>query len=83
MVKRLAEVFAGEKWKLGQGWFATKQLSQEDLSSGNVTRQRARELEQAMFTRPPWSGLKFPGRFGIQNLQDALSQKLTAHILER
>ena len=35
-----------------------------------------------MFASAPWSDLPFADRFGIRNLQTALSQKLTQHILE-
>lgn len=79
---RLGKIFGGETWALKHGWFATKQLSQEELDSGTVTRQKAKEIEKALFANPLWSGLNCPGRFGIENLQDALSQKLTAHILK-
>jgi hypothetical protein len=78
---RVRKMLNGDAWDVGHGWFVTKQLSQEELTAGDISHAKARELESVLFSSEPWSGLPFPDRFGILNLQNALSQKLTEHIL--
>ncbi|KAK5166943.1 uncharacterized protein LTR77_007672 [Saxophila tyrrhenica] len=70
-------------WTLEHGWYITKQPTQEELDDGDVTREKTKESEEALFHLPMWSDIvnACPSRLGIQNLQNALSQKLTAHIL--
>lgn len=71
-----------EKFKITKGWFATKSSSQVELDQG-VTHAEARERERTFFTEnEPWcsSLAGFANRFGVPNLQDAISQELTEHI---
>ena len=80
---QIGRMLNDETFKLGNGWFVTKQLSQEEVDN-NVSHSQAREREEAFFdTQDPWnSSLRdFAARFGISNLQDSLSHKLTEHIL--
>lgn len=81
--QQLRRVLNGEIFQVGNGWFVTKQLSQEELDEG-VMHTEAGEREHAFFSRAPWNTTlgEFEARFGIPNLQGALSQKLTDHILD-
>lgn len=66
------------------GWFATKQLSEEEANIEHVSYVQARAKEKAFFaTQQPWCNAPpdYKSRFGIPKLQDALSHKLTTHIL--
>ncbi|KAK3707741.1 hypothetical protein LTR37_011918 [Vermiconidia calcicola] len=82
-IQHVQGLLDNSNFKLGSnGWFVTKQPSQEELDRG-VTRQEARNREEAFFGREPWSTAlsTFAPRFGVPHLQDALSKKLTEHIL--
>ena len=80
----IRKVLNGEKFRLGNSWFMTKQLSQEELlENPTITHAEARQRERAFFSGDePWTVqfADFSDRFGIPSLQDAISQKLTAHI---
>lgn len=81
-LQHVRRILNGEVFKLGDGWFITKQPSQAELDDG-VTHQDARTHERHFFARNEWtSGLvQFRSQFGTPNLQGAISQKLTSHIL--
>jgi hypothetical protein len=65
---------------LGKGWFFTKQLSQAQIDKG-ISHAAARDLEADFFRQQPWSDLaELQSRFGIDRLQDAVSQSMTDHI---
>lgn len=76
-VDYIREILTG-RFFLGRGWFATKQLSQEEIKNGINARQREAEV----FSHEPW--VSFAGhlqeRFGIPKLQEAVSRSLTDHI---
>lgn len=76
-MKYIQDIMCG-KFSLGRGWFATKQLSQEEIKRGVDARKREADL----FNSEPWAS--FPGdlqqRFGIPKLQEAVSRSLTDHI---
>nr|POE49121.1 interferon-induced gtp-binding protein mx3 [Quercus suber] len=79
----LRRILNGEIFKLG-AWFVTKQLSQEEIDHGGIiSHATARERECQFFANDPWCTKlgTFRHRFGIQNLQDFISHKLSAHIL--
>ncbi|SMQ46043.1 unnamed protein product [Zymoseptoria tritici ST99CH_3D7] len=73
----------GELYPLGYGWFIAKQLSHDDIVDG-VDHAQAREMEKHYFNSWPWNDqlVEFAERFGIVNLQQALSRTLTQHILD-
>ena len=80
---RMIRTLNGKMFELGNGWYVTKQLSSEELDQ-NVSYAEARRREEAFFTRQePWCTAlaDFSEQFGIPRLQDALSHKLTEHIL--
>jgi len=72
-----------EVFRVGNSWFITKLLSQEELIAG-TTHAEARQREREFFGYAPWATdlSDFTDRFGIANVQRAISQKLTAHISE-
>ncbi|KXT08534.1 hypothetical protein AC579_5409 [Pseudocercospora musae] len=78
-------ILQGKDFTLGHGWFITRQLSQNQLNQAcHITHNQARQQEAAFFADAPWSagGLaRYAHRFGIPNLQDAISTQLTNHIL--
>lgn len=78
-VNRMLE---GRAFRLGESWFVTKQLSQTQLDQ-KLTHARARELERDFFTTGVWARqmTNHASKFGITNLQDAISKKLTQHII--
>ena len=63
------------------GWYVTKQSSQEELDL-SPTHTQARDREEAFFKDAPWSTMwkGFDKHFGICNLQNAISDKLTDNI---
>ncbi|CAK4033830.1 Interferon-induced GTP-binding [Lecanosticta acicola] len=69
-------------FQMGLGWYTTKQLSQKEMESG-ISHEEARQREAAFFAQDPWSGSLSPyaARFGIRNLQKALSELLTTDII--
>ena len=80
---QIGRILNDEVFRLGNGWFAAKQLSQEELEE-HISHRGARDREAAFFTtEDPWNNLlvDFSHRFGVPNLQDALSKKLTEHIV--
>jgi len=81
----LEEVLNGKTFRLSgkDAWFVTKQLSAENLESG-VTHAEAREREKEFFSKQePWFSVlsSFAARFGVWSLREAISNKLTTHIL--
>ncbi|KAF7197185.1 Interferon-induced GTP-binding protein Mx [Pseudocercospora fuligena] len=78
-------ILQGKDFTLGHGWFITRQLSQKQLNQAcRITHNQARQQEAAFFAEEPWvaGGLApHAHRFGISNLQDAISTQLTKHIL--
>jgi hypothetical protein len=82
-VGTIKKMFNEEVYKLGHGWFMARQLSQDDIHQG-VGHEQAREIETDFFSSSPWNDElgAYADRFGIANLQNALSQKLTQHILD-
>lgn len=84
--RQLEKMLQGDAstFKLGLGWYATKQLSQTEVETG-ITYNEARQRETNFFaSTPPWSHqlVAYTARFGIPNLQKALSQLLTADIIQ-
>jgi len=78
-------IINGKIFRLGNGWYITKQLSQEEIESEDIiSHSEARNREQGFFSKQPWSMYfaELGSRFGIANLQDAISNKLTEHILK-
>lgn len=77
----IQQILSGKKFALKQGWYITKQLSQIEIDAG-VDHNTARARELSFFAREPWTS--FPGvsqqRFGIGNLQEAVSRGMTEHI---
>ena len=84
-MKQLEKMLQGDAstFKLGLGWYVTKQLSQTQMDTG-VSYDEARKLEANFFANSAWSNQLGPyaGRFGIPNLQKALSQLLTTDIIQ-
>ena len=77
-------ILNGETFKLGSSWFVTKHLSEEELDEAtHVTYAQARKREQTFFKSEPWSTTMamFSDRFGIHSVQEAISRRLTTHIL--
>ncbi|KAI5370698.1 putative dynamin stalk domain, dynamin, GTPase domain, GTPase effector domain-containing protein [Septoria linicola] len=83
-ISSLERMFQGEAFKLDGGWFTTKQLSQSQLNGPvRPTYEKARAEEAAFFSTAPWSARlsKFADRFGVSNLQEAVSRRHIKHIL--
>ena len=81
--QQIKRILNDEIFKLGNGWFVTKQLSPAELDE-QVSHSEARKRERTFFaTQEPWCGAlaEFSERFGIPRLQEALSNKLSEHIL--
>lgn len=77
-------ILKGDKYRLGHGYFVTKQPSQAEIRE--VDYARARMDERAFFdTQSPWSTelVEFRDRFGTEALQEVLSKKLAVQILAR
>jgi Dynamin central region len=75
-------VLRGQAFKLGHGYFVTKQPSQQQLLDG-ISHTNARASEEAFFSSAEWSDV-FPGhqnRLGTKQLQNALSEMLAKLIL--
>ena len=78
-IKRILE---GSSFRVGHGYYVTKQPSQLDLDNG-ISREEARAYEDNFFAAAPWS-TEFAShheQFGTTHLREALSTKLTAFIL--
>ena len=81
-VQHWNNVLRGEVFKLGHGYFVTKQPSQVELDAG-ITHADAREAENAFFASFDWVK-KFSGfddRLGTEKLQHFLSDLLAKLIL--
>jgi len=77
-------ILRNEKFEFGHGYFVTKQPSQEELEQG-ITHSIARVQERQFFElNEPWRSelSAFKGRFGTEQLQEALSQELTVAIFK-
>ncbi|KAK4507024.1 hypothetical protein PRZ48_000758 [Zasmidium cellare] len=76
-------LLARKTYLLGGGWFVTRQLSQSQLDQ-RLTYERARRIESDFFSQEMWTRqlAAYTGRFGVPNLQAALSEKLVQHILQ-
>jgi hypothetical protein len=76
----IRQILNGKKFTLGKGWFFTKQLSQAQIDQG-ISHAMARNLEADFFRQQPWSGIaNLQSRFGIERLQEAVSESMTDHI---
>ena len=78
------KMFNGKDFWVEGGWFMTKQLSQTQLNGPNrPSYDKARAEEATFFSHQPWSSrlAKYQDRFGISNLQQAISRKHIQHIL--
>ncbi|KAF2092003.1 hypothetical protein K490DRAFT_53161 [Saccharata proteae CBS 121410] len=72
------KMLRGDIYRLGHGYYVTKNPSQAELNQG-VGHDAARQLERQYFEHStPWSTqlASFQERFGVENLQAALSQEL-------
>lgn len=77
-------MFSAKAFSVEGGWYMTRQLSQAQLNAANcLTYQEARAQEATFFSQPPWSTQfsMYADRFGISNLQEAISRKHIGHIL--
>lgn len=74
----------GDVFRLGRGWFVTKQPSQIQLDRG-MTHVEARQHEQDFFAHDIWNGAlsRFSTRYGIPHLQAEISRQLRQHILDK
>jgi hypothetical protein len=81
-LKMVQEMFSGTVHTMGHGWFVTRHLSQNEILQG-VDHEEARAIEADFFNSSPWGDKlsAYADRFGVANLQDDLSRKLTQHIL--
>lgn len=81
-IERVRQTLSGEKFKLGNSWFVTKNSSQDELDN-RITHLEARERETEFFRcGVPWSTelVAHSDRFGTKKLQDAISHRLVEHI---
>lgn len=76
-------VLRGDVFRLGHGYFVTRQPSQAELEAG-VTHAQARELEQKFFESPLWTSQfhGFEERLGTRKLQQFLSNLLARLIVK-
>ncbi|KAF2172905.1 hypothetical protein M409DRAFT_62563 [Zasmidium cellare ATCC 36951] len=83
-VKYLQNLLSGNKnhHHLDNKWYVTRQLSQRELDQ-QTSYEAGRNLEKDFFSGEPWSTelAGYASRFGVPNLQAALSRKLVQHIL--
>ena len=72
-------VLNGLKYRVGYGYYVTKQPSQKYLTQTNA---EARYAEQLFFSQSPWVDelANHSIRFGVPNLQSAISEKLVKEI---
>ena len=82
-VEHWNSVLRGDVFKLGHGYFVTRQPSQTELKAG-VTHAQARELEQQFFESPFWTSQfrGFEDRQGTSKLQRFLSDLLARLIVK-
>lgn len=80
-IPNICKVLEDVAFRLGNGWYVTKQLSQDDMQF-SITHAEARAQEQAFFASNDWNSAfsAHHDRCGIPHLRDAISQKLAAHI---
>lgn len=80
-VEHVSRILSGKVFKLGNGWFVTKNLSQEELDR-SMTHTEARDLEKRFFEGDPWSSslANHQASFGTRQLQDTISSLLVSHI---
>ncbi|PVI00832.1 P-loop containing nucleoside triphosphate hydrolase protein [Periconia macrospinosa] len=82
--EKLISILAGHQFKLGHGYFVVKNPSQDDLDQ-ELTHREARIKEQEFFTtNEPWatSLQDYRERFGTDNLQKSISNKLASQIVQ-
>lgn len=83
--KDILGILRGERYRVGHGYFVTKQPSQKQLDDG-ITYREARVEEVEYFARQaPWSTPSFVGyaeRCGTEKLRTYLSQQLAFKIHE-
>ena len=76
----IKQILSGRKFALGKGWFFTKQLSQAQIDQG-ISHSMTRDLEAEFFRQQPCSKIAdLQSRFGIERLQEAVSESMTEHI---
>ena len=83
--QKIKNILSNKEFKVGNGWYVTMQLSQQDLDQGTASYAEARTREETFFaSQHPWKShlQSFQDRFTIRNLQDALSHKLYEHIVD-
>lgn len=80
----LQRILDGQDFALAAGWFITRQLSQKQLDQASrPSHAQARQEEAEFFSTAPWCTVlaDYADRFGVCNLQRAISEKLTTHIV--
>ncbi|EME48938.1 hypothetical protein DOTSEDRAFT_162860 [Dothistroma septosporum NZE10] len=80
------DLLRGRQYKLGGGWFVTRQLSQKELNGEHaLTHEQARQIESQFFSMEPWntSLAAYAYRFGIPNLQQCISRELIDDIIHK
>jgi hypothetical protein len=75
------DVLEGKAFPQGHGYFAVKQLAQQNLKNG-TPHTEARVMERSYFDSPAWTArfAGFEDQCGTLKLQGALSHKLAALI---
>jgi len=84
-LKELQDVLQGRNYKLGHGYYVTRQPSQVELDDG-IDHRKARSRELEFFSQNhPWNTAfdSFKNRFGTQQLQEKLSKLLAKQILQQ
>lgn len=85
-IKFFDDLLHGKQYKLGGGWFVTRQLSQKELNGEHaLTHEQARQIEANFFAAGAWSTTlgAYANRFGIPNLQHCISRELTDDIVRK
>ena len=85
-IKFFEDLLRGRQYKLGGGWFVTRQLSQKELTGEHaMTHEEARQIESQFFSAEPWntSLASYAHRFGIPNLQQCISGELITDIINK
>ena len=74
-----------EKEPLENNWFCVKQPSSDELKSSDMTWERAREMENAHFSKSPWNELEgvYQKYLRTGNLVERLSSVLSDLISKR
>ena len=84
-IEGLEAILENRDFRLGHGYYVTKQPNQLELNQG-VTHEQARAIEDRFFREnTPWSTdlVRFSKQFGIPQLQTKLSDLLVKHIRDR